>query len=488
MRSLVSAFLSVLICAALPIVNPLHAGDESRDPSGAAIVSAAASQQWQRVAQLRSAPDANRATSPDGMTALHWAVYWKHAATIKHLIEADFDVNATTHYEVTPLSIACVGGHGEAVNLLLNAGAEANHLRPGKETPLMTAARTGDADCVRYLIEAGAELDAREQRGQTALMWAAAEGNVEAVDLLLQAGADPAIQLRSGFTALLFAARQGKRAVVQRLLEAGVDVNLAMQPANRSGRNPRKGMSALLLAVESGHFQLAIDLVRAGADPNDQRSGFAPLHAVTWVRKTKRGDNVDGDPPPRGSGNLTSLAFVREIVGLGADLDLRLQRGSAGRAKLNPKGASPFLLAAHTADLPLMNLLEELGADLEATNSDGCTPLMAAAGVGVTAVGEYPGSVPEVIEAIQWLVDRGADVNAVDNNRETAMHGACYRTYPEVVDLLSKLGADPAVWDHQNRFGWTPLMIAQGKRPGSVKPSPETIAAVQRAKAKRPSR
>ena len=54
--------------------------------------------------------------------------------------------------------------------------------------------------------------------------------------------------------------------------------------------SPCYGMSPLLLAVESGHFELALQLVEHGADPNDQRSGYTPLHAVSWVRKANLGE------------------------------------------------------------------------------------------------------------------------------------------------------------------------------------------------------
>lgn len=62
----------------------------------------------------------------------------------------------------------------------------------------------------------------------------------------------------SGFTPLLFAAREGRTEVVRVLLKAGADVNEAMQPRKSSGKGPRKGTSALIVAVENGHFDLAL--------------------------------------------------------------------------------------------------------------------------------------------------------------------------------------------------------------------------------------
>jgi uncharacterized protein len=394
---------------------------------------------------------------------------------------ADTKVDAENRYGVTPLSIACLNGDASAARALIDAGADPNLAITGDETPLMTAARTGNVDVVRVLIDAGADVNATEVSDQTALMWAAAEGNTDVVDMLIDAGAVIDAATEQDFTAMLFAARQGHIETTLRLVDAGADVDRVMKPKNTSGRNPRARMSALMLAVESGHFELALALVERGADPDDQRSGYTPLHAITWVRKTDRGDNVEGDPPPRGSGTVNSLDFVRRIVATGADVNAKLERGSGGRAKLNHRGATPFLLASKTADLALMETLLELGADPMATNVDGCNALMAAAGVGVTAVGEEAGTEPEVLAVVDRLIALGLNPDAVDQNGETAMHGAAYRNYPAVVERLASHGAIPGVWNRPNKYGWTPTMIASGKRPGSFKPSPPTIEALQRA-------
>src|SRR5262249_55573581 len=74
----------------------------------------------------------------------------------------------------------------------------------------------------------------------------------------------------------------------------------------------------------------------------------------------------------------------------------------------------------------------------------------------------------------------GNDINAVDDNGETAMHGAAYKSFPKVVQLLAEKGARIEVWNRKNRRGWTPLSIAEGYRPGNFKPSVETLAALHR--------
>ena len=421
------------------------------------------------------------ANANDALPPMHQAVFDGDVESVSLLIDDGESVNAKTLYGVTPLEIACRDGNSIIANQLIDAGADVAIELPGRTTLLMLAARCGDRETVGLLIENDADVNATERQGQTALMWAAAAGNAEAIDALVSAGAELEATSRTDFTALGFACRQGHRLAAQRLVEAGADLRRTMAPKKTSGRNPRKGMSPLMLAVESGHFELAMWLIDRGADPNDQRSGYTPLHAVTWVRKTNRGDDIAGDPPPRGSGNLNSLDFVRRWVASGGEINTALRRGPGGKAKLNRRGATAFLLAAKTADLPLLELLVELGADPTMTNVDQCDALMAASGIGVVAVGEEAGTEDEVLATIDWLVELGLDPNAIDQNGETAMHGAAYRNFPRVVARLAELGAKSSVWNQKNKYGWTPKMIASGSRPGSFKPSPETIEALEAA-------
>ena len=473
--------MNVLLHALIFVALPLSAIAGASDVASTPLVDAAEVRDWELVGKLIEQGVDVKQSQPDGMTALHWAVYHNHPATTKLLIEAKCDVNAATSYNVRPLSIAGTHQKTETVEMLLQAGANVEFEAPGGETPLIIAARTGNATAIRQLLKHDASLTAKEKRGQTALMWAAAEGNVEAVDVLVTAGADLNATSSSGFTAMMFAARDGQIDVVRRLIAAGVDVNAAIESKRSGERSARNGTSALIFAVESGHFELAMELVAAGADPNDQRNGFCALHVLSWVRKPNSGDDPSGDPPPRGSGNLTDLQFVRAIVAAGADVNAKLDDGDGGRAVLTPRGATPMLYAARTADVPLMKTLIELGANPAEPNIDGCTPLMAAAGVGVRSVDEEAGTEAEVVEAIEYLVGLGMDVNTVDKNKETAMHGAAYRNFPLVVNCLAKHGADSTLWDHKNSCGWTPVMIAQGKRPGSFKPSPVTESALRAA-------
>jgi ankyrin repeat protein len=341
----------------------------------------------------------------------------------------------------------------------------------------MTASRTGRLAPVLALLAHGAKVDARDERHQTALMWAAADGHVAAVDALLQAGADFRTPLASGFTPFFFAIREGRSAVVFRLLKEGASANEIMRP-QRVGRSRGKSYTPLILAIENGHFELAAKLLAAGADPNAHPAGYTALHAVTAVRKPLRGD---GDPPPFGSGRFDSLDMVRHLVAHRADVDSRLRTGDSGRGKFNTTGSTPFLLAARKGDLPLMRLLLDLNADPDAPNADGATPLLAAAGVGALGDGDEAAATDEeAADAVRMLLELGADINAVDDNGETAMHGAAYQSRPQVVQLLADRGADIKVWNRRNKWEWTPLMIAQGHRPGNFRPAPDTIVAIER--------
>jgi ankyrin repeat protein len=418
------------------------------------------------------------ATQPDGMTALHWAVYQDNLDLTKRLLAAGASAKAENRYGVTPLSLACTNGDGAMVELLLGAGADPNKALRGGETPLLTAARTGKVGPVKALLARGVAVDGKDQQGQTPLMWAAAEGHTEVVELLLASGADSKLKLDSGFTPFFFAIREGRIAVVKQLLAAGADLSETMQPKRAGPKGARSGTSPLLLAVENGHFELAQELLEAGADPNDERSGMTPLHLLAGVRKPGSGDDPNSVPVP-GSGSLTSLQLVRQLVAHGANVNAQLDRGAGGPGRLGRKGATPFLLAAQTADVPFLKLLVELGANPLLANAEHSTPLMAAAGVGTRAPGEEAATEDEALDAVKYIIELGGDVNTVDDNGATAMHGAAYASFPRMVKFLAEHGAKIDIWYQKDKLGWTPLLIAEGHRPGNFKPSFDTLAAVK---------
>lgn len=391
-------------------------------------------------------------------------------AEVKAQLAAGVSIDEANRYGVTALSLACQNGNAEMVAALLKAGADANYRLPGKVTLLHTASRTGVVGCVQSLLKAGAEVNVREKNQQTPLMWAAAAGHLEVVRELLSHEAEFKKSLKSGFTPLLFAVRQGHLEVVQLLIEKGADVTAASKVQRGLKKSMSSGTAPLILAIENGHFDLAAFLLTAGADPNDRRSGYAPLHVLSWVRKSVKGDSDSGLPVPRGSGEMTSLEMVRALVKHGADPNLRLTKGRGGAGVVGRKGATPFLLASETADLPFMKELLKLGADATLANATGTTPLLAAAGMGVGAPGEEAADLKSALAVVKFLVEKGADINVKDQRGESVMHAAAYKSEPKMMELLDELGADIKIWHQKNKSGWTPLKITQGYRPGNFRP------------------
>jgi ankyrin repeat protein len=300
-------------------------------------------------------------------------------------------------------------------------------------------------------------------------MWSAIEGHADVASALIGARASVSARSTQGWTALLFAARDGRMDVARLLLDAGADVNDSLERpgGGRGGGVGRgggpgvsgRGATALSLAIGSLHYELAAYLLERGADPNNANEGWTVLHQLTWVRKPSQ---VAGAGPP-GSGAMDSLELIRKLAAHGADLNARMTRRGQVNTDLNMIGATPMLMAARGADAPMMRVLAELGADASLTNEANTTVLMAAAGLGTHAPTEDAGTEPEGLEAVKVAVELlKNDVNAVNKDGDTAMHGAAYKQFPSVVRYLSERGADPAIWNRKNRLSWTPLRIAVG--------------------------
>jgi ankyrin repeat protein len=354
------------------------------------------------------------------------------------------------------------------IEQLLAAGADPNTALPEGETVLMTAARNGNPRAVKLLLARGADVNATERwKGQTALMWAAGDNNAEAARALIAAGADIRARTKSGaFTPYLFAVRGGHVDAARVLLDAGANVNEALPD----------GTGALVLAIINAHYQLAAFLLDRGADPNGDAQGWAPLHQVVWSRRPNTGFNLPGPVP---TGNLDSLDLVRKLLQRGADVNARQKKEPKDgyRNQLHRIGATPFLLAAKSVDLPLMRLLLERGANPRLTTENGTTALMAAAGVGIWAPGENPGTDEEALAAVTLAFEvGGGSATDVDKNGETALHGAIYRAGS--IAMARFLIEKGAKLDARNGKGWTPLTVADGVEytPNVLKRYPETAA------------
>jgi uncharacterized protein len=444
---------------------------------------------------LQQRPDVNAAEA-DGTTALHWAAYRGNLETAQLLIRAGANIKTANRYGVTPLTLAASKGNAPIVEMLLKAGADPNTALPEGETVLMTAARTGNVDVIRVLLAHGADVNAKESwRGQTPLMWAAADNHPQAIKVLVELGAKIDARSAGGFSALLFAARAGNLEAVRALLDAGANINDTVQPeagaarpavvagvtqGNAAGAVRRQstgpeGTGALIIAITNAHFTLAKYLLEQGADPNADAQGWTALHQLSYTRRPNSGKGL---PPPEMVDTLDSLELAKLLLQKGANPNARQTKeiNNRERNNLNRVGATPFLLAAKHADVPLMRLLADNGADVRLPTNQNVTPIMAASGVGLFNMGESAGTNEEAFEAVRLAYELGnTDVTTVDDNGYTALHGAALRGANPIAQFLVEKGAGLLV--KTKKEGWTPLRIADGVHyTGTVKRADHTAA------------
>jgi ankyrin repeat protein len=425
---------------------------------------------------LKQHADVN-APQADGMTALHWAVRANDDETAQLLIRAGANVKAANRYGITPLSLAATNGNAHLIETLIKAGADPNAALPEGETVLMTAARTGDEASVRMLLAHDAHVNAKESTmGETALMWAAAENHPSAVRALIEGGADrnaksnvltlapfkwvtsgmvSTVLPRGGWTPLMYAARQNAADAARALADAGADLNLT---------DP-DGTTALVLAIINAHFDLAAMLLDKGADPNiTDETGMSALYAAADMHTL---GPMISRPAPKLVDQLDAADLVKRLLAHRANPNLRLKKPVLGRhhdggdASLG-EGTTALLRAAKTNDVTVMKLLLDSGADPFLTQKDHTNVMMIIAAGGARA-GAYAAAfqVTEegAIQAMQLCLDHGVDVNAFNNNGQTALHSAAQRGADKVVKFLADHGAKLDMKNKQNR---TPLELADG--------------------------
>ncbi|TDA41701.1 MAG: hypothetical protein DSO07_03190 [Thermoproteota archaeon] len=135
------------------------------------------------------------------------------------------------------------------------------------------------------------------------------------------------------------------------------------------------------------------------------------------------------------------LEKVKELLDRGADVNAK-----------DIFGDTPLHIAARNGHLDIVKLLLERGADVNARNESGDTPLTAAAANGH-------------LDVVRFLVNRGADIDARNDSDCTPLHIAAIRGHLNVVKFLVEKGADVNARDEK---GETPLDLAKDERQWDV--------------------
>jgi ankyrin repeat protein len=373
------------------------------------------------------------------------------------------------------------------------------------QTLAMFAARTGSVPALRALAAHGAlDVHARESRNDTtALMWAALADRPDAVQFLVEAGADPDVRSRvtdyphlpngvlrtgleegvsfvgqtplqkGGWTASMYAARQGAVEATRALAAAGADLD-AVDPL---------GASALSLAVINGHWDVVTALVEAGANPDvADEAGMTPLYAAVDFHTLP---DTYGRPSPKRRVVAGSVDAVKQLLAAGANPDARLvtrtlrRQYTAGDGRLG-EGATPLMRAARTADVVMMRLLIEAGAEVSLAQTNGNNALLLAAGAVRGSAGDPDEvTVQQALAALSMCLEAGADIDITASNAQgsTALHLAAGSSgAAEMIRLLVDRGARLDAVDERGR---TPLDVASAAR----EPDEEAIAVLRQLSA-----
>jgi len=310
---------------------------------------------------------------------------------------------------------------------------------PDNDGALFGAVRKGDIGYVRAHA-AKAEIEVRDGRGATPLMHAAAFGNIETLKALIDAGADVNARNQMNATALLWAAGDPEKSRL--LIDRGADVKAQskqgrtplMVAAMRRGNSAivelilskgvdiqardRLGATALNLAARAGDLDTVKLLIAKGADPNLGDGRGAALFGATM-----------GQNP----------AVIRLLLQRGANVNAAtsLPQGAAQRTPNNVKNGPPnnskvtaLHYAAAFGPVESVQYLLEAGAEINALDSRGLTPLSFALAT------EYPS-----LDIVRTFLRAGADVNVADSNGDTPLDWAEKFGFPEIIAELKKAGA-----------------------------------------------
>ena len=305
----------------------------------------------------------NAKESWGGTTALMWAVSEGHTDAAKLLVAAGADVNARSNY------VAAANGRGfeGRTPVAGRADPKSEEFASGWLTPLMLAAREGEPELARVLVDAGADVNAVAGDGKTALALSIFNGNYEVASLLVDRKADVNKADAQRFTPLFWAVdrRNMETApnfpwmvtvdplpLIRKLLDAGADPNALVNNTPRA--RMREGSprivfaTALMRAAFAADLELVKLLLARGADASiisrDGETMVSAAAGLAFIHGYHRGKT----PAER-------LEVVKLFVSLGNDVN-----------QADDYGITPLMAAGNYGDVPIIQYLIDVGADLSA--------------------------------------------------------------------------------------------------------------------------
>jgi ankyrin repeat protein len=352
-----------------------------------------------------------------------------------------------------------------------------------QQTPLMWAVRAGNVPAVKALLDRNAQVNAQTRIGKApARRPPGAGGGSHGVGIVRSGWPERGYQgeTAGGMSPLLFAARDGQVEIARLLLDAKADIDQA--DANR--------ITPLIEALSNHQLAVARLLLDRGANVKaTDQWGRTPLFAATEIRNRDIGRN--GEKMDRAG----ALQLIETLISKGADVNARTTEVFPTRRFVTPlgdlswvdfTGQTAFVRAALSGDVTLMRLLLSKGADPTIPTNSKTTALMAAAGVNWVTAQTYTESKESTMEAVKLCLELGADVNAANDMGLTPVMGAANRGSDEIIQFLVSKGARLDVTDKEKR---TPYNWAEGVFLATNAPEakPSTMALIKKLLAeKRP--
>jgi uncharacterized protein len=388
------------------------------------------------------------ARDTEGRTALMWAITEPreiNAATAELLLKRGANIDAVDLKGQTAADRAAHAGLPDRVKLLLAHGAKTADreglFAEARNQALLEAAARPNGPGARDLLAQGADPNVRDPEGRTALMVAIENNhNPDVIELMLAKGAQVNATDRDGSTALMIAGDRYKAATVKLLLDAGADV----KARDKDGNTPLLRAAGSARSWDEKEEALIPSLLTKGAEADARNSaGVSPLMLTAregnsaLLELLERKVEVDARDS---DGNTALLYAASRSVGDGQQhaVDALLQAGADPNAE-NRAGATPLMLAArqYQPDAPLALLAK--GARIDARDKNGRTALMYA----IDGPKDFDNTNHVVFspKIVALLVDRHADVAARDSKGQTALKLAVARKFTEIVTLLRAHGA-----------------------------------------------